>query len=282
MVVPQYDKLFDHVLQALKRLGGSASIAELGEEVIKNLNLTPEEIGQPHDERRTVLEYRLAWARTYLKAYGLLDNSARGIWVLTSQGKAVNEVDPLKVVRHVRKQRGNKQPHPEELTALDAPEVAEAVLEQTWKEELLRTLLKLQPDAFERLCQRLLRESGFTQVHVTGRAGDGGIDGVGLVRLGGLLSFPIIFQCKRYQGSIGPSIIRDFRGAMIGRADRGLVITTGTFSQDAKKEATRDGAPPIDLVDGEQLVEKLKELGLGVEVKMIEEVTVVPEWFHAV
>jgi restriction system protein len=282
MAVPQYDKLFNHVLQALKRLGGSASIAELYEEVIKDLNLTPEEIAQPHDDRRTILEYRLAWARTYLKAYGLLDNSARGVWVLTSQGKAVNEVDPLKVVRLVRKQRGNKQPRPDELTALDAPEVAEAVLEQTWKEELLTTLLKLQPDAFERLCQRLLRESGFTQVRVTGRAGDGGIDGVGLVRLGGLLSFPIIFQCKRYQGSIGPSIIRDFRGAMIGRADRGLVITTGTFSRDAKSEATRDGAPPIDLVDGEQLVEKLKELRLGVDVKMIEEVTILPEWFRAI
>lgn len=286
MAVPQYDKLFNHVLQALKRLGGSASIAELDEEVIRNLNLTPEDIAQPHDDRQTKLEYRLAWARTYLKAYGMLDNSARGVWVLTPQGKEVNEVDPLKVVRHIRKQRGNKQKANSKasngLSVLEAPEVAETVLEQTWKEELLTTLRKLQPDAFERLCQRLLRESGFTQVRVTGRSGDGGIDGVGLVRLGGLLSFPILFQCKRYQGSISPSVIRDFRGAMMGRTDRGLVITTGTFSREAKQEATRDGAPPIDLVDGEQLVEKLKELRLGVEVKMIEEVTVLREWFHAI
>ena len=164
--------------------------------------------------------------------------------------------------------------------ALDIAEVAEAVLEQTWREELLATLFNLKPDAFERLCQRVLRESGFTQVKVTGRSGDGGIDGVGLVRLGGLLSFPVLFQCKRYRGVVGPSTIRDFRGAMVGRADRGLVITTGTFSRDTRMEATRDGAPPIDLVDNEQLIDKLKELGLGVKVEMKEDVTVLPSWFQ--
>jgi restriction system protein len=161
-------------------------------------------------------------------------------------------------------------------------EVAEAVLEQTWREKLLATLYALPSDAFERLCQRLLRESGFVQVKVTGRSGDGGIDGVGIVQLGGLLGFPVLFQCKRYRGSVGASAIRDFRGAMIGRADRGLVITTGTFSRDARAEATRDGAPPIDLVDGEQLLDKLRELRLGVGVKTIEEVTVLPEWFATI
>ena len=127
-----------------------------------------------------------------------------------------------------------------------------------------------------------MRESGFVQVKVTGRSGDGGIDGVGIVQLGGLLGFPILFQCKRYRGSVGAGAIRDFRGAMIGRADRGLVITTGTFSRDARAEATRDGAPPIDLVDGEQLLDKLRELRFGVGVKMIEEVTVLPEWFATI
>ncbi len=142
-------------------------------------------------------------------------------------------------------------------------------------------LIALPPDAFERLCQRLLRESGFVQVSVTGKSGDGEIDGVGIVRIGGLLGFPILFQCKRYAGSVSASAIRDFRGAMIGRADRGLVITTGTFSRDARTEATRDGAPPIDLVDGEELMDKLRELQLGVDVKLIEEVSVNNEWFGA-
>jgi restriction system protein len=281
MAIPTYDAFFQPVLDGIKRLGGSASIAELNEEATKFLNLTPQEIAEPHDERRTKVEYRFAWARTYLKAFGLLDNSDRGVWVLTAKGKSTDKVDPQQIKRFVNQKRKPKQMPAEssEPSTIPLVEIGEITLEQTWREELLAVLLNLKPEAFERLCQRLLRESGFVQVQVTGRTGDGGIDGVGIVRLGGLLGFPILFQCKRFRGSVGPSIIRDFRGAMVGRADRGLVITTGTFTRDAKLEATRDGAPPIDLVDGEQLLEKLKDLRLGVHVEMIEQVSVKPGWF---
>jgi restriction system protein len=146
----------------------------------------------------------------------------------------------------------------------------------SWEDDLLETLKLMPPDAFERLCQRLLRESGFIQVEVTGKSGDGGIDGRGVVRIGGLLSFHVIFQCKRYQGSVSSPTVRDFRGAMVGRADKGLLITTGSFTKDAKQEAQRDGAPPIDLIDGEALAQKIKELRIGVEVrtKMTEEVII--------
>jgi restriction system protein len=144
----------------------------------------------------------------------------------------------------------------------------------------LNILYNITPAAFERLAQRLLRESGFFQVEVTGKAGDGGIDGKGIVRVSGLLSFHVIFQCKRYKGSVTPSQIRDFRGAMQGRADKGLVITTGTFTREAIKEATRDGAPPIDLIDGELLCDKLKELRLGVDTILTETVTIKNEWFN--
>jgi len=282
-VIPRYDSLFNPTLQAIKRLGGSASIPELEEEVIKSLNLTDAEIADPHDERRTKLQYRLAWARTYLKRYGLLDNSERGIWVLTIKGKEVDTVDPRQVKRATLEQRKGRQLAniAPQSTLLDLPEGAEDVLEQNWRNELLAKLLELSPSAFERLCQRMLRESGFVEVKVTGRSGDGGIDGVGIVKLGGLLGFPILFQCKRFQGSVSAGTIRDFRGAMIGRADRGLVFTTGTFTRDAKMEATRDGAPPIDLVDGEQLLDKLRELRLGVTVQMVEEVSVDVEWFQS-
>jgi restriction system protein len=287
MAIPQYDGLFNPVLEAIKELGGSASIAELNEEVTQNLHLTDKEIAESHDERRTKLQYRLAWARTYLKAYGLLDNSERGVWVLTAKGKDIDTVDPRQVIRifsEVKKSQRSKltQKNKSETIDVEIVEVAEAVLEETWREELLTRLLNLSSDAFERLSQRLLRESGFVEVKVTGRSGDGGIDAVGIVRLGGLLGFPILFQCKRYRGSVGPGTIRDFRGAMVGRADRGLVITTGTFSRDAKIEATRDGAPPIDLVDGEQLLDKLKELRLGVTVKMVEQVSVLPVFFNEI
>src|SRR6266567_1272446 len=287
MSLPKYDALFNPLLEAIKRLGGSASVTELNEEVTKSLNLTDEEIAAPHNERMTELQYRLTWTRHYLKAYGLLDNSERGIWVLTAKGKETDSVDPHQVRRFVQERsRGKKGKLPvktsESPIDMEMVEVAEVVLEEKWREELLAALLNLSSSAFERLAQRLLRESGFVEVKVTGRSGDGGIDGVGIIRLGGLLGFPVLFQCKRYQGSVGPGIVRDFRGAMTGRADRGLVITTGTFSRDAKIEATRDGAPPIDLVDGEQLLDKLKELRLGIAVKMIEQVSVLPEFFKEI
>lgn len=286
MAIPKYHELFNPVLQAIKRLGGSASNRELIEEVIKGLSLSEEDIAKAHDLRSSELEYRIAWAKSYMKKFGLLENSARGVWVLTPKGRELDTVDTVRVRQFARQQSRRKSKQPatgEQGTSVSRDIVApEVILEESWRDELLSTLHGLPPNAFERLCQRLLRESGFVEVKVTGRSGDGGIDGVGILRLGGLLGFPVLFQCKRYTGSVPSSAIRDFRGAMIGRADRGLVITTGTFSRDAKIEATRDGAPPIDLVDGEQLLEKLKELRLGVNVEMIESVSILPEWFKAI
>ncbi len=290
MAIPQYYDLFNPVLTAMRKIGSSASIAELEQQVIKDIGLTDEEITEPHNERQSEIAYRLAWARTYLKAHGLLDNTSRGVWVLTANGSQTSSVDPRAVIatmtalRRPNKAKLNLPPGVSgEANAVAVSVVeAEEVIKEAWRQELLTALLNLKPDAFERLCQRLLRESGFVEVRVTGRVGDGGIDGVGIVRLGGLLGFPVLFQCKRYRGSVSPSEVRDFRGAMVGRADRGLYITTGTFTQRAREEATRDGAPPIDLVDGEQLLDKLKELNLGVTIKMVEEVSVHHGFFQGI
>lgn len=150
---------------------------------------------------------------------------------------------------------------------------AYSAFETPWQDRLLECLLQMKPPAFERLCQKILKDSGFIKVEVTGRSGDGGIDGIGVLRLN-LLSFHVFFQCKRWKGSVGASVIRDFRGAMVGRADKGLVMTTGTFSTDARREATRDGAPAIDLVDGETLCELLKGLKIGVSIQKVEHVLV--------
>jgi restriction system protein len=153
-----------------------------------------------------------------------------------------------------------------------------SALETPWQDLLLDCLLKMKPTAFERLCQKILKDSGFIKVEVTGRSGDGGIDGIGVLRLN-LLSFHVFFQCKRWKGSVGASTIRDFRGAMVGRADKGLVITTGTFTTDARREATRDGAPTIDLVDGIAVCELLKRLQIGVSIRKVEHVVVQQEAF---
>lgn len=285
--MPSFDKLLNPTLRALRRLGGSASITELLERIVEDLRLPQEVVEQPHPGRgnRIELEYRLAWARTYLKNYGLITNSARGVWVLTPRGLEQQTVDPQDVVRFVRERSVRERRGQAEPTEIANSQVEpEAVEDETasWRETLMSTLLEMPPDAFERLCQRLLRESGFIQVEVTGRSGDGGIDGHGVVRLAGLLSFPVIFQCKRYRNTVSAGTIRDFRGAMVGRADKGLIITTGSFSRDASLEATRDGAPPIDLIDGEQLMDKLKDLKLGVATKQVEIVEVNTEWFAAI
>jgi restriction system protein len=285
--VPSYDQLMNPTLTALRRLGGSASVTELLEQVVEDTALPREVVERPHPGKRsrTELEYRLAWTRTYLKKYGLIANSARGVWALTPEGAETAEVDPQAVVRFVREQDARER-QGRTAAALEIVELGEdgATQEEPagWRETLMNTLLNMSPPAFERLCQRLLRESGFIQVEVTGRSGDGGIDGHGVVRLAGLLSFPVIFQCKRYRDTVSAGTVRDFRGAMVGRADKGLIITTGSFTPAASHEATRDGAPPIDLIDGEQLMDKLKDLKLGIFTRQVEVVEVDTDWFDAV
>ena len=278
--LPTFDALMNPLLEALKHLGGSGTVEEINNKVVEIAGITDEQLEVLHNQKdgRSEVEYRIAWTRTYLREYGLLENSSRGVWALTSEGRKTELVDEKEVVRFVReKMRGRKEGYKES-------EHEEIDSELGWQDELMKTLLKMEPSAFERLVQRILRESGFIQVEVTGRSGDGGIDGRGIMRLGGLLSFHVIFQCKRYSGSVGSSHIRDFRGAMVGRADKGLLITTGTFTQDAVREATRDGAPAIDLIDGDQLLLKLKELALGVMTTRveIENIEVDTNWFLSI
>ena len=281
MAAPTYDDLIEPLFIAMHELGGSASIEEQEEKVAEIMQLSDEQLSEIHKDNRTKFSYRLAWARTYLKRFGVLTNSSRGVWALTAEGQKQDTVSKDAVKKHVQNQDKKTKPK-KKATEPEEPEEPEELEELKWQEQALEVVKSISPDAFERLCQRILRESGFTSVEVTGKSGDGGIDGKGVVRLGGLLSFHVIFQCKRYQGSISPSIVRDFRGAIVGRADKGLLITTGTFTREARKEAQRDGAPPLDLIDGEDLVAKLKELGMGVEVKqkVIEEVTVDESYFR--
>jgi len=276
--VPTYDELNWPALEAMRALGGSSGIAEHLTKLVELYDIPENVASQPHGASgRSELEYRLAWARTALRRCGYLENSARGVWSLTDDGEHSTQQE-LKVrvieLRNIDFKKKNKA-QPTSDPASDIPS------DLDWKDSLLEVLKQMDPSAFERLSQRLLRESGFVKVEVTGKSGDGGIDGTGILQLS-LMSFHVLFQCKRYQGSVGSGAVRDFRGAMMGRTDKGLIITTGTFSPDARKEATRDGAPPIDLIDGVALCEKLKELSLGVETKLVEEVTIKPVWFDQI
>ena len=260
---------------------------EIHDEVVKILGLTDQQIQllrDPGNSRKTEIASRLAWSRTWLKRYGVIDNPRMGVWVLTSLGQSTRELDPAEVVATVARRRENWKYHAtSSRIGLDVAEDSSDEIEddEQWRATVYDLILRMKPDAFERLVQRILRESGFDHVEITGRMGDGGIDGIGVVRIGGFLSFRVLFQCKRWKSSVGARTVRDFRGAMMGRTDKGLIVTTGNFTQDAMREARRDGAYNIDLIDGEQLIDKLKELSLGVSTKevVVEKVTVNSDFF---
>ncbi|MFN0192974.1 MAG: restriction endonuclease [Aestuariivirga sp.] len=280
--VPTYDKLLWPVLNALKVMGGSASNEELLAKVIEVEKLPEAVQAVIHtDHRQSRLSYNLAWAKTYLKFSGAINNSTRGVWSITDAGEKLTEQDCKQIPATVRRQAYEHKKSRGPQSAEEHPLPAEATGEESWKDGLLAVLRKMTADAFERLAQRLLREAGFIKVEVSGRSGDGGIDGLGVLRVN-LLSFQVLFQCKRYQGTVGAPVVRDFRGAMVGRCDKGLIITTGTFSADATREATRDGAPAIDLIDGDLLCDLLKQLKLGVDVEMVERAVVNADWFSKV
>ncbi len=272
--VPTFDQMMWPTLQALVNAGGSATNQEIHEQLLKSMRIPEDVQNVLHGEGPgTEVQYRMAWARTYLKKASAIENSTRGIWSLTPYGKTLTEEDVAVFPAKVRKKVGD-----ENSTTLVA---SDDEAEIGWKEELLPLLKDMPPDGFERLAQRILRESGFVKVDVTGRSGDGGIDGIGVLRLT-LISFQVFFQCKRYKDTVTPSTIRDFRGAMVGRTDKGLVITTGRFTSEAKREANRDGAPPVELIDGDQLCDLLKELKLGVKTQLVEQVSVDPLFFKEI
>jgi restriction system protein len=289
VAIPAYHELLWPTLQAVIAIEGSGRIDESNRAVIDRERFSEDQQAILHGNGPgTEIEYRLAWARSYLKGMGLLDNSVRGVWSVTERGRNV-EPDEIRVLHDTyrraahERSRQRRREQPSSTASIAGEGAADEVMaeESDWKQRLLEVLLQVPPDRFERLARRLLREEGFINTSVTGRSGDGGIDGIGTYRMS-LISFTVFFQCKRYAGSVGASAVRDFRGAMTGRGDKGLLITTGTFTADAQREATRDGAPPIDLIDGDALCELLKKNALGVETRRIEEIELRPGFFDEI
>jgi restriction system protein len=260
----QFARYIGPVIQAIRELGGSGRPDEVRAVIARDLRISDAEQSEPLPSGvQTRFENQVHWARFYLAKAGYIDSSQRGVWTLTEKGPSLGAVTPDEIQRLIREVSAQTKPAaddgPQSTTETD--DIVPAV--SNYREELARTLQSLPAPGFERFCQRLLRESGFQEVTVTGRSGDGGIDGIGILQVNALVSFKVLFQCKKYAGSVTPSHVRDFRGAMTGRADKGIIITTGSFTSDARKEVVRDGAPPIELVDGEKLAAMLEKLELG-------------------
>lgn len=281
-------------LHVLQKKGGSASIREISEDMASLLGLTDAAREVIHGSGpQSEFDYQAAWARTYLRVMGAAENSSRGVWSITDYGRelvaqaAMDEIEVnrriLEHIRDYRRSLGSTR----RTRATDEGEDPETKsgdenTEAEWTADLLSTLKEMAPDAFERLCQRILRESGFTKVEVTGRSDDGGIDGIGVLRVN-LISFKIVFQCKRYRDSVGSAAIREFRGSVVGKADKGLFMTTGRFTRAAQNDAVEGvGAGAIDLIDGEALCKLLQDLQLGVKTDLVEKVTVEPAFFASI
>lgn len=298
--IPTQMELTWPVINALRTLGGSGSIEEIDSQVIADEQIDEETQTVVHNGGpRTEIQYRLAWARTYLKNPGFVVNSSRGVWALTELGWQTNAQDTETLISAWR--TGNlenalkeiispaegdthmvQNPKASSFYGEDHSSSGTPDCDYAWKAELLEVLLSLDPYEFEKLTRRLLREEGFVDTEVTQYSKDGGIDGVGTFRIS-LISFRVFFQCKRYRGSVRAKDVRDFRGAMAGRGDKGLLITTGSFTSDAKQEAIRTGATPIELIDGDRLCELLRECELGVttETKTVEVVRINPDFFKS-
>jgi restriction system protein len=263
---PEFIRFFKPILRILKESGGSGTTSEVIDRAIELLQIPESEQEVTLKNGQSRIRNQVQWGRLYLVRAGYLESSRRGVWSLTEKGAQTDlaTFDAYEVFQLVQKGLRAEKKKKEEVEEPFIDERAESSVEAAdYKSELLAMIKSLPPEGFERLCQRLLRESGFQEVVVTGRSGDGGIDGIGVLQVNPFVSFNVLFQCKRYQGSVTPSQVRDFRGAMAGRADKGIMMTTGTFTVEAKKEARRDGAAPIELVAGEDLVKLFEDLELG-------------------
>lgn len=269
---PKFIQYFQPVIDALVELGGSGQPSEVKKLIAENLNISEEEQSEQISSGASRFSNSVDWARFYLANAGYIDSSIRGVWSLTESGRILHlsNEDALHLFQDIHKQFTIEMKKKKRKTQVpvgqeDPDDFPDESVDH--RVVLMNKLMDLPSNGFERLCQRLLRESGFESVSVTGRSGDGGIDGLGILQVNSLVSFKVLFQCKRYKGSISPSQVRDFRGAMMGRADKGIILTTGTFTSEAKKEAVRDGVPPIELVDGEKLLDMFEELELGLKPK---------------
>lgn len=276
----EFVKWMGPTLDALRSLGGSGKPREVVDLIAEHLKISDEKLDETLKSGQTRYYNQVHWARQYLVWEGLLDSSTRGVWTLTPKGydTSLSESDGrrifLKWVRihaEARKKASERSGGSDE-SATPIEIESEAIETEGHRHVLLAVLQKLTPEGFERVCARLLRESGFEKVTVTGRPKDEGIDGIGVLQITPFVSFKVLFQCKRYKGSVSRPQVGDFRNAMIGRADKGIIITTGTFTMEARREADRDGAPPIELVDGEKLVEMFERVELGLHPKTVFEV----------
>lgn len=279
MAIAEFATYMNPLISALRKLGGSARADEVCNAIAETLNLPDAVLDKQLKNGQSRYKNQVHWARFYLANTGYLDSSKHGVWALTEKGQAtpdLTEAQLREIIQDVQAKIAKTKADKLQSESAKIEDNTEAPLPDgtvaSSREQLLDVLKSLSPSGFERICQRLLREAGFEKVEVTGRSGDGGIDGNGVLQLNPFVSFQVLFQCKRYEGNVTAPQVRDFRGAMMGRAEKGIILSTGRFTADANREATRDGVQPIELVDGDKLVTMFEQLELGMKPRTVYEV----------
>jgi len=279
LTIPQEYQLMWPTIIAMRKLGGSARNSEIEQKVIEIENYSNEVIAVMHTNmRQTKLQYRLAWARTRLKNLGALESRETTLWVLTEKGQKITQSTLLAEYKNFRTNEAVLRNKSREASDIASDDEDVVVVGEPWIDEMLDLMKSLRPSGFENLCKRILREHGFEDLQLTGGSNDKGIDGRGTWKMG-LLSWDVIFQCKRYAEKVSSPDMQRFKGTMTGRNEKGLFITTGTFTKEAVNEAKRDGTRPIDLIDGEALCRLMKEKNLGLKVVIKEDIKVEKEFF---
>lgn len=273
---PQFLNYVKPLVEVLRNVGGSGATADVIDQVISYMKIPDSVVEETISSGASRVRNQIQWARMYLVKADLMDSSQRGVWKLTEKGYET-EVTEESVYALFKKVQGSFVEEPKKNESAPVEEAEEVVADEAHGEALLNILKNLSPAGFERICKRLLSEVGIHDVQITGGSGDQGIDGTGVIKVNEVVGFTIIFQCKRYKDSVVPHHVRDFRGTMQGRADKGIIITTGRFTSEAKKEAVRDGVPPIELIDGERLVSLFEKYQLGLKPKIVYDL--VPDFF---
>jgi restriction system protein len=269
----EFVKWFGPALDALRELGGSGSPMEVSSTIAKNLNISDEKLNETIKSGALKFHNQVCWARQYLVWEGYIDSSVRGIWKLTEKGenKKITEDEARKIflkwveinaINRRRKEEKNLEKEVDEEEIDD-----DSSISVDYKQQILDYLRKMTPKNFERFCLYLLRVNHFENLQLTGKSHDEGIDGVAVLRINPFVSFKVLFQAKRYKdgNNVSRDQIGDFRNAMIGRADKGIFITTSKFTQEAIKEANRDGAPQVELVDSDKLIKMIEISQLGLK-----------------
>lgn len=275
---PQFLIYVKPLVEVLKNLGGSGATADVIDQVIMYMGIPDSEVEETISSGASKVRNRIQWARMYLVKSDLMDSSQRGVWKLTEKGYEAKLSEEF-IYSLFKKVHSTFQQDKKVKILTPVLEPDEIVVEDEAHGETLLAILKnLPPNGFEKICKRLLSEVGIHDVLITGGSGDQGIDGTGVIKVNEVVGFTVIFQCKRYKDSVVPHHVRDFRGTMQGRADKGIIITTGRFTAEAKREAIRDGVPPIELIDGERLITLFEKYQLGLKPKVVYDL--VPDFFE--